>query len=62
MLTWPPLIDQAEPPPLSNGRSPDVPVAPNVGTCQFTPAASRFNMKIIRPFSGMSSTRLTSIV
>ena len=49
VLTRPPAIDQADPPPLSKGRSPDVPVEPKVGTCQLTPPASRFSMKIIRP-------------
>ncbi len=61
MASRPPLSDHAEPPWLSNGRSPEVPVAPKVGTCQFTPPASRFSMKTMRPLSGMSSTTSRSI-
>jgi hypothetical protein len=57
----PPLSDQAEPPWLSKGRRPEVPVAPKVGTCQFTPPASRFSMNTMRPFKGMSSTTSRSI-
>ena len=61
MARRPPLRDQAEPPWLSKGRRPEVPVAPKVGTCQFTPPARRFSMKTMRPLSGMSSTTSRSM-
>jgi hypothetical protein len=46
---------------LSNGRRPEVPCAPNWGTCQFTPAAVRVSMKIMRPLSGRHSTFVRSM-
>ncbi len=36
-------------------------MAPKVGTCQFTPAASRLSMKTMRPLRGMSSTTSRSM-
>ena len=42
--------------------STEVPVEPKVGTCQFTPPASRLSMKIMRPFNGIASMRVLSMV